>query len=266
MIHILAKNVRLHICNKVREAGYYGIIVDESRDLAKQEQMSFVARYFDINDRQVHEHFLAFHQAKCRDAFHLSEYIRELITGFDFDVNKLVSQGYDGASVMSGHCTGVQTRVRAFAPYAVYIHCHAHILNLVLVDSVRSVQSASEFFVLLEALYVFISTSKVHVIFIEKLKHLHPGKQPLELHRLSDTRWVCRYAAINAVSRTFDSILLTVEEVAESQDASKAIEARGLYHQLHSFSFLISLITFDRILTCTKQLSDKLQCSSIDLS
>ena len=167
---------------------------------------------------------------------------------------------------MSGHCTGVQTRVRAFAPYAVYIHCHAHILNLVLVDSVRSVQLASEFFVLLEALYFFISTSKVHVIFIEKQKRLHPSKQPLELQKLSDTRWVCRYAAVNAVCRTFDSILLTVEEVAESQDVSKAIEARGLYHQLHSFSFLISLIAFDRILTCTKQCSDKLQCSSLDLS
>lgn len=104
------------------------------------------------------------------------------------------------------------------------------------------------------------------MIFIEKQKRLHPSKQPLELQKLSDTQWVCRYAAVNAVCRTFDSILLTVEEVAESQDVSKAIEARGLYHQLHSFSFLISLITFDRILTCTKQCSDKLQCSSLDLS
>ena len=40
---------------------------------------------------------------------------------------------------MSGRHTGVQARVRSFAPYAVYIHCHAHILNLVLVDSVKSV-------------------------------------------------------------------------------------------------------------------------------
>ena len=167
---------------------------------------------------------------------------------------------------MSGHCTGVQTRVRAFASNGVNIHCHAHILNLVLVDSVRSVQLASEFFVLLEALYVFISTSKVHVIFVEKQKHLHPSKQRLELQKLSDTWWVCRYAAVNAVCCTFDPILLTVEEVAESQDVRKAIEARGLYHLLHSFSFLISLITFDRILTCTKQCSDKLQRSSLDLS
>ena len=135
-----------------------------------------------------------------------------------------------------------------------------------MVDSVRSVQPALEFFVLLEALYVFVSTSKVHTIFVEKQKQLHPGKQPMELQKLSDTRWVCCYAAVNGVCLTFDSILLTVEEVAESQDVNKAIEARGLYHQLHSFSFLVSLISFDRILTCTKQLSDHLQSSTLDLS
>lgn len=54
-------------------------------------------------------------------------------------MNKMVSQGYDVASVMSGHRSGVQTRVREFAPLAVYIHCYAHVLNLVLVDSVRSI-------------------------------------------------------------------------------------------------------------------------------
>ena len=68
------------------------------------------------------------------------------------------------------------------------------------------------------------------VIFVEQQQQLHPGKQSLELQKLSDTRWVCRYAAVNAVCHTFDSILLTVEEVSESQDVNKAIEARGLRH------------------------------------
>ena len=57
---------------------------------------------------------------------------------------------------MSGR---VQRRVREFAPNAVYIHCYAHVLNLALVDSVKSIGEASEFFHLLEALYVFVSSS-----------------------------------------------------------------------------------------------------------
>ncbi len=56
------------------------------------------------------------------DAASLSHYnrIRELLIRFDFDVNKLVSQRYDGASFMSGRHNGVQAQVSSFARYAVY--------------------------------------------------------------------------------------------------------------------------------------------------
>ena len=73
----------------------------------------------------VEEHFLTFIQAETLDALSLSTYIKQLIETCDFDINKMVSQGYDGASVMSGHCMGVQTRVREFAPNVVYVHCYA---------------------------------------------------------------------------------------------------------------------------------------------
>ena len=61
---------------------------------------------------------MGFIHAKHLNVESLSEYITGLITGFDFDLSKLVSQGYDGASLMSGNCTGIHTRVRQFAPHA----------------------------------------------------------------------------------------------------------------------------------------------------
>ena len=258
--------MRKTICQGAKDAGAFSILADETKDFAKDEQMSFAVRYVNISDGSIHEHFLTYIHAQGLNAECLSRYIKDLLQRFDFDSNALVSQGYDGAAVMSGNCNGVQKRVRDFAPYTIYIHCYAHVLNLVLVDSVKSVSCASEFFILMEGLYVFVATSKVHVVFKEKQLLLHPDKQPLELQKLSDTRWVCRYAAVNAVCRTYDSLLLTMEEVAESTDSSKAIEARGLLYQIKKFSFIISLITFDRILSCTKQLSDQLQSSKIDLS
>ena len=93
----------------------------------------------------------------------------------------MVSQGYDGASVMSGSCTGVQQRIKAVAPNAIYVHCYAHCLNLALVDCVRNVQEASEFFALMELLYVFTSSTKAHVLYIKKQTELHPGKQTRQL-------------------------------------------------------------------------------------
>ena len=69
--------------------------------------MSLAVHYVDMEDGFVHEHFIAFMQAESQDAASLSSYIQQALITYDFDTNKMVSQGYDGASVMSGHCTGV---------------------------------------------------------------------------------------------------------------------------------------------------------------
>ena len=69
--------------------------------------------------------------------------------------------------------------------------------NLTLVDCVKSIQFACDFFCLLEALYEFISTSKAHTVFVAKQLELHPEKQAHWLQKLSDTRWACRQGAVN---------------------------------------------------------------------
>jgi len=55
---------------------------------------------------------------------------------------------------MSGKISGVQQHIKEHAPMAIYIHCYSHCLSLVLVDSMKLVLEVSEFFTLLELLYV----------------------------------------------------------------------------------------------------------------
>ena len=45
-----------------------------------------------------------------------------------------------------------------------YVHCHAHRLNLALVDSVKAVQAAAEFFVLLEKLYAYMCPGRLSTL------------------------------------------------------------------------------------------------------
>ena len=52
------------------------------------------------------------------DAEALATYIINTLQQHGLDPSKIVSQGYDGASVMSGHYTGVQQRVKQVAPRA----------------------------------------------------------------------------------------------------------------------------------------------------
>ena len=197
IIAVMASLVRKQICSSVQKTQFYSLMVDETKD-----QMSIVVRYVDGDTKPaaIKERFLTFHPAATLNAEALTKYILEALNRYNLDPQLMVSQGYDGASVMSGHCSGVQQRVRQVAPHAIYVHCHAHVLNLVLVDCVKNNSFASEFFSLLQALYVLLSTSKAHVIFIEKQKELYPSKPTKELKRLSDTRWACRSLTLDVIA------------------------------------------------------------------
>ncbi|XP_011406062.1 PREDICTED: zinc finger MYM-type protein 1-like [Amphimedon queenslandica] len=258
----MATLVREQICTSVQKAGYFTLLVDETKDLSKNEQMSFSVRYLDSDRFEIVERFLTFVVAHNLTAQHLTQYIVDTLSLFNLDMSCIVSQGYDGAA-MSGSTAGVQTCIREIVPHAIYIHCSAHVLNLVLVDCVQSISQASEFFFLLQSLYVFMSASKAHSLFIEKQSELHPDKQSKEL-RLSDTRWACRYASLDAICSTFDAILLSLEIIGGETDKSKAIKAVGLYHHINNFQFIFCLVIFTRLLAITKSLSDQLQRKSLD--
>ena len=164
-----------------------------------------------------------------------------------------ICQGYDGATVMSGSCSGVQTRIRDLAPKAVYIHCCAHHLNLGLVDATKSIPFACEFFNLLEILYVFLSAAKAHSIFLDAQKEISPEKQTIELKRLVETRWACRYQAIQAILSTYSAILLSLQMVID-RDSSRAVETQGILHQVKRFTFILRLVLFEKLLHVTNGL------------
>ena len=86
-------------------------MADETKDFSKQEQMCFVVRFVNMSKGEIHEHFLIYVEANSLDTTSLSIYIKDLPAKFNLDFMKIISQGYDGASMMSGRCAGVQAKV-----------------------------------------------------------------------------------------------------------------------------------------------------------
>lgn len=152
--------IRKDISNEVLKAEHFALMVDETKDISKQEQLSIVVRY--LHQPSLHEELLDFMAAEGQDADSLLNKILEILAKCGVDHNACIGQCYDGAAVMSGHISGVQERFRREAPQAVYVHCYAHSLNLVLIDCVHNIQAAAEFFVAIQSLYKFFSTSVVH--------------------------------------------------------------------------------------------------------
>ena len=262
ILDCLAEMVRTSIITEVAQSEAFSILVDETKDMSKKEQMSFVIRYY--YNGLVCESFLAFEAAQRLDAAALSQKIIQILQNHGLDYKKhLVGQAYDGASVMSGKNTGVQARIKSEAPLAFYVHCNAHCLNLVLVDSVKCIPEANCFFSLMQKLYVFVSGSYVHQRWLEIQTEMFQGP-PRELQRLIDTRWACRYNACKTVRDRLPAIMRLLKEISEEQNGDRATEARGLLAQI-DLKFVALLVTFTSVLAEIKYLSDILQSPQLDL-
>ena len=79
--------------------------------------------------------------------------------------NKLIMQTYDGASVMSGYIGGVQTLMRQQYPFAYFVHCADHRLNLVLSQAVSSISPVKVFLLMLVILVLLQLAAHIEKLF-----------------------------------------------------------------------------------------------------
>ena len=223
MISTLAHIVTEDIATEIKEANNFTLIVDETKDVSKREQISLVIRY--VKGGKVHERFTGYLRAEKLDANALTVYVLEGLGRMGLDISNCVSQCYDGASVMSGRLGGVSAKILELNSSAVYIHCCVHRLNLALVDTSKAVPTIADFFVLIEKLYVFIAASSTHSIFLEKQKQY--SSTEFRLKKIS--RWSCRHASIKVISTTFSAILDTLADIAvSSSNRERGVEASGM--------------------------------------
>ena len=76
------------------------------------------------------------------------------------------------------------------------------------------------------------------------------------MKKLSDKRWACQQSAVNALRNAYGAVLSTLTEVSNGTDGTKAAEASGLLAQVKGIHFIICLVVFDSLLSCSKRLSD----------
>lgn len=74
----------------------------------------------------------------------IADYILGVLEKYNC-VEKLVAQTYDGASVMASDLNGVQAQIKEKIPEAMFIHCYAHKLNLVLLHSAKFIPQCKTF-------------------------------------------------------------------------------------------------------------------------
>ncbi len=114
--------VREHI---IQEAQSSDFLADKTTDIATQCQLVLVLRYIDAKSN-IQESFFEFIHLHLTTADSIATALKEC------QKSKLISQAYDGASMMRGATAGVQRKMLDVYPNAHYIHCYAHQLNLIM--------------------------------------------------------------------------------------------------------------------------------------
>ena len=96
-----------------------------------------------------------------RRASAIALYVLGILQKFN-SVEKLVAQIYDEASVILSKLNGVQDKIKEDVPEAMFLHCYAHKLNLVLLHSANCMPEFKAFFKTLEGLSA--STKRTHLL------------------------------------------------------------------------------------------------------
>ena len=132
---------------KINYRSFLSVHVDETSDVSTKEQESMIARLDKGSEIVFFERQLGFVDVSMNgNAAAISKVVKDKLGQYSNIKDKLIMQTYDGASVMSGHINGVQAIVRQEYPFAHFVHCAAHRLNLVLCQSASSISSVKIIF------------------------------------------------------------------------------------------------------------------------
>ena len=191
----------------------------------------------------------------------ISDLILTHIQDFSNCGEKLVAQSYDGCAVMASSLHGVQANIKASFPRALFVHCYAHCLNLVLSQSASSILECRMFFAPLSGLAAFFSKSPKRAKFLDKFLSRR-------LPHVCPTRWNYSSRLVNTVHEKKEELRLVFRTMLEHQsevenDTLSVIQ--GHLSNLEAFEFCFLLATFQSIFSLTDVLFSVPQNYSLDI-
>ena len=278
ILHIYANKVRNKIREEVGDAKFF-ILVDEGTDEADSEQMAIVLRFVDIDGFLQERFFYVVHVSNTAVAT-LKEEISNVLLSFNLQIENIRGQGYDGASNMRGTWNGLQALFLNYCPYAYYVHCFAHRLQLALVAAAQDESSTWVFFSQLTAIVNFVGASpkRHHQLQIaqanEIAKNVATGERETgkgvnqigTLHRAGATRWSSHFESICSLVDMYVATCTVLENLVD-EGSTPAIrgEAQGHFRIMKTFEFVFILHLMHKIMALTNMLCKSLQNKSLDI-
>ena len=268
MISLIGKVIQQNIVHEIKKAGFFSIIADETMDISRLEQMSLCVRYV-TNDFVINERFVGFRSTATTDGATLYALLTDTLLSLGLSLNQVRAQCYDGASNMRGRYSGLAARVQEVESRAIYIHCHAHQLNLALQSACCAVRDIRNVLGTVSSLYNFLEGSAKRHAKLAEIQHAsstgssnHPA---VTLKRLCETRWSSRYRSVHAVFSNYSAILETLTFISEEDTSKSGADANSLFLNVSTFQFFFYIKVLNSLLEVTNVLSEYLQHEQINM-
>jgi hypothetical protein len=185
-------------------------------------------RYVNERDKVI-KRFLGLQEVPDTTSSTLKISLDGMFSFYGLSMDRLRGQGYNGASNMRGEFHGLQRRILDENPYAFYIHCFAHQLQLVVVLVAKCCASVFDFFQTCNLIVNSVNASckrrgqlaqQHHEKLVSMLERgenfLGRGKnQETNLAQPGDTRWGSHHKTICRIILMWDATLEVLEIVAD---------------------------------------------------
>ena len=190
--HFISEVIRNEIAVDLNKTPYLSVIIDGATDSSVKEQELVYVQ----------------HASGGR--------IKTTFIGIETDLfKKIVAFASDGASVMTGHKSGLVTKLRDKQPHLIGIHCVNHKLELAYKDVFRCYDKLKVIDQLLLDLYYFYERSPLNRTNLQIAREASGiGNVAVTPLRVGGTRWVSYMA--NALERLFNAypaIILHLSQV-----------------------------------------------------
>ncbi|PRQ22054.1 putative HAT dimerization domain, ribonuclease H-like domain-containing protein [Rosa chinensis] len=180
---------------------------------------------------------------------------------------------------MRGEWNGLQALFLQKCPYAYYVHCFAHRLQLALNAAAKDVGVIYLFFQMLTSIINVDSSAKrvselksiqeVEVVEQIAAGELETGKganQTCNLQRAGATRWSSRYYSIKNLMKLYNSTSSVLKNMIDNGLNGKIRgEALGASKALRSFDFVFCLLLLEKTMGITNALCKSLQEQSQEI-
>lgn len=257
IIDTLAHMVLDDIKKRYNKADSAGLCIkcDGTRDKCNIENLSLMIRF--VSDGIPEEHLIGLLDLSELNAEFITEQILKHLSDSGYNADNIISQCYDGASVMSGVRGGVQALLQQKVGKDIpYIHCYNHQLHLAVVHAMQAEPCAKNFFDLSGSLHSFF--------------HRHYVSQNYNvpsLKRLLEIRWTSHHDVTKCLMQNEDAIMKILSEVSEDRaaDVDICLDATGLLTLIKRHHFFEIGRFLLKVLGVLKPANNMMQGHSVDL-